>query len=78
MTAIIMPQFGETAGEDIKIVKWKKFIGDAVEAGDSLVEVETEKSTLEVEAADSGKLARIEKNDGEIAHPGEIIGYLEN
>jgi 2-oxoglutarate dehydrogenase E2 component (dihydrolipoamide succinyltransferase) len=78
MTAIVMPQFGETAGEEIKIVKWKKFIGDAVEAGAALVEVETEKSTLDVEAACSGKLAGIEKKAGEIAHPGEIIGYLEN
>ena len=78
MTAIVMPQFGETAGEEIKIVKWKKSLGDVVQAGDTLLEVETEKSTLEVEAVDSGRLAIIEKHDGEVARPGEVIGHLDN
>ena len=78
MAAIIMPQFGETAGEEIKIVKWKKFVGDAVKAGDALLEVDTEKSTLVVEAADTGRLAAILINAGDIAHAGDIIGYLED
>jgi pyruvate/2-oxoglutarate dehydrogenase complex dihydrolipoamide acyltransferase (E2) component len=78
MVAIVMPQFGETAGEEIKIVKWKKLVGDTVKVGDALVEVETEKSTLEVEAANFGRLAGIEKDAGDIAHPGEIIGFLDN
>jgi pyruvate/2-oxoglutarate dehydrogenase complex dihydrolipoamide acyltransferase (E2) component len=78
VAAIIMPQFGETAGEEIKIVKWKKSIGDAVKAGDALLEVDTEKSTLDVEAADTGRLTAILKNAGDIAHAGDIIGYLED
>lgn len=72
-----MPQFGETACEEIKIVKWKKSAGDVVNAGDALLEVDTEKSTLDVEAVTSGRLAAIEKKAGDIVHPGEIIGYLE-
>ncbi len=73
-----MPQFGETADEEIKIVRWIISVGDAVNAGEALLEVETEKSTLEVEAAFSGRLARIEKKTGDVARPGEILGYMDH
>jgi pyruvate/2-oxoglutarate dehydrogenase complex dihydrolipoamide acyltransferase (E2) component len=77
MSAILMPQFGETAGEEIKIVRWMKSVGDTVTAGEALIEVETEKSTLVLEAVDSGRLVRIEKKSGDSVRPGETVGYLE-
>jgi pyruvate/2-oxoglutarate dehydrogenase complex dihydrolipoamide acyltransferase (E2) component len=77
MIEIVMPQFGETAEEEISISKWLKEIGDPIEAGEVIFEVETDKATLSVEAADSGKLARIVKDAGEAVKPGTVIGYLE-
>jgi pyruvate/2-oxoglutarate dehydrogenase complex dihydrolipoamide acyltransferase (E2) component len=78
MIEIVMPQFGETVEEEITISKWLKSIGDRIEAGEIIFEVETDKATLSVEAADAGKLARIVKNAGEVVKPGTVIGYLED
>jgi pyruvate/2-oxoglutarate dehydrogenase complex dihydrolipoamide acyltransferase (E2) component len=78
MIEIVMPQFGETVEEEITISKWLKKIGDSIEAGEVLLEVETDKATLSVEAADTGKLLRIVKDAGEVVKPGNVIGYLEN
>lgn len=77
MIEIVMPQFGETVEEEISISKWLKEIGDSIEAGEVIFEVETDKAALSVEAADSGKLARIVKDAGEAVKPGTVIGYLE-
>jgi pyruvate/2-oxoglutarate dehydrogenase complex dihydrolipoamide acyltransferase (E2) component len=78
MTEIVMPQFGETVEEEITISRWLKSVGDRIEAGEVIYEVETDKATLSVEAADSGKLARIVKEAGEVVKPGTVIGYLES
>jgi pyruvate/2-oxoglutarate dehydrogenase complex dihydrolipoamide acyltransferase (E2) component len=78
MTEIVMPQFGETVEEEITISRWLKVVGDRIEAGEVIFEVETDKATLSVEAADEGKLSRIVKNAGEVVKPGTVIGYLES
>jgi pyruvate/2-oxoglutarate dehydrogenase complex dihydrolipoamide acyltransferase (E2) component len=78
MIEIVMPQFGETVEEEITIVRWLKNTGDLITAGDTLFEVETDKAVMPVEAADSGKLAQIVKEAGEVVKPGTVIGYLEN
>ena len=48
-----MPPLGQTSDE-LRIVAWRKDEGDAVDVGDPLLEVETDKATLEVEAAAGG------------------------
>jgi pyruvate/2-oxoglutarate dehydrogenase complex dihydrolipoamide acyltransferase (E2) component len=78
MIEIVMPQFGETVEEQITISKWLKSVGDQIKAGEVIFEVETDKATLSVEAADAGKLARIIKDAGEVVKPGTVIGYLES
>ncbi len=78
MIEIVMPQFGETVVEGITIIKWFKKIGDSIAAGEVLLEVETDKAILSVEAAYSGKLTQIVKNAGEVVKPGTVIGYLVN
>ena len=76
MKKIIMPQFGETSEESIKIVNWAKKTGEKVIKGEVLLEVETDKVTMDVEAADSGILVKIEKQEMEDVKPGDVIGYL--
>jgi pyruvate/2-oxoglutarate dehydrogenase complex dihydrolipoamide acyltransferase (E2) component len=77
MKEIVMPQFGETSEEEIRIVKWLKRRGDFVAAGEQLLEVETEKANLTIEAAYSGKISSIVKEAGEVVRPGEVIAYIE-
>jgi len=73
---INMPTLGSDIHEG-KIVKWVKQLGDTVERGDIVLEVESEKALLEVEALDSGTLIEIvHDRDVEIA-VGETVGYLD-
>ena len=55
---ILMPALSPTMTEG-KMAKWLKAEGDAVKPGDVLAEIETDKATMEVEAIDEGRLARI-------------------
>jgi pyruvate dehydrogenase E2 component (dihydrolipoamide acetyltransferase) len=55
---ILMPALSPTM-TDGKLAKWHKKEGDAVESGDVLAEIETDKATMEVEAVDEGILGRI-------------------
>jgi pyruvate dehydrogenase E1 component beta subunit len=62
-TQILMPALSPTMTEG-KLAKWLKGVGDEVKAGDVIAEIETDKATMEVEAVDEGKLARILINEG--------------
>jgi pyruvate dehydrogenase E2 component (dihydrolipoamide acetyltransferase) len=55
---ILMPALSPTM-TDGKLAKWHKKEGDAVESGDVLAEIETDKATMEVEAVDEGTLGKI-------------------
>ena len=57
-TEILMPALSPTMTEG-KLSRWLKKVGDDVRAGDVIAEIETDKATMEVEAVDEGRLARI-------------------
>lgn len=75
MKQIIMPKLGLTM-EEGTLIRWHKLEGEIVSKGELLFEVETEKSTNEVVAADSGVLGKILLTEGETANVLEVIGYL--
>ncbi len=58
MTQILMPALSPTM-EEGKLAKWHVKEGDAVKAGDILAEIETDKATMEFEAIDEGRIAKI-------------------
>src|ERR1700686_1266299 len=60
---IEMPKLSDTMTEGT-LVRWIKKVGDNVEVGDVLAEVETDKATMEMEAFDEGVLAEIYVQDG--------------
>src|SRR5580692_8615683 len=62
-TQILMPALSPTMTEG-KLARWLKNVGDDVRAGDVIAEIETDKATMEVEAVDEGKLARILVTEG--------------
>src|SRR6476659_2714918 len=62
-TPILMPALSPTM-EVGKLVKWHVKEGDEVRAGDVIAEIETDKATMEVEAVDEGKMARILVDEG--------------
>jgi len=73
---IVMPQMGQSVAEGT-IIAWKKKVGDVVQKDDLLMEIETDKTNVEVEAAATGKLVTCLKHDGDRAAAGEVIGHIE-
>jgi 2-oxoglutarate dehydrogenase E2 component (dihydrolipoamide succinyltransferase) len=73
---IVVPDVGESI-VDARVAKWLRKEGDAVAAGDPLVELETDKIDLEVGAPQSGVLRRIDRQDGEDVKVGEVLGVIE-
>jgi len=57
-TPILMPALSPTMTEG-KLSKWLKSEGDAIESGDVIAEIETDKATMEVEAVDEGRMGKI-------------------
>ena len=74
-TEIIMPKAGIDMTEG-QIIKWNKKEGDKVETGEILLEIMTDKTSMELEAEDSGYLIKIIKGDCETVPVTEVIGYI--
>lgn len=73
---ILMPEAGNSMEEGL-IVAWRVKPGDVIKPGDIVLEIETDKSTMEVEATDySGRLARIMVPEGEYAKVKTPIAYI--
>ena len=75
MTAIKVPPLGESIVE-ATVSRWLKKEGDAVAAGDTLVELETDKITVEVPALSAGVLAKRARNEGDVVKVDELLGEL--
>src|SRR5213593_4771056 len=73
---ILMPALSPTM-EKGNLAKWLKKEGDAVKPGDVIAEIETDKATMEVEAADEGVLAKIVVPEGTADVPvNQLIAVL--
>ncbi len=75
MADVIMPALG-MAQDTGKLLKWLKAPGDAVDVGDQLFEVETDKSVMEVEAQDAGFLTQVSASDGDDVPVGQVIAVI--
>jgi pyruvate dehydrogenase E2 component (dihydrolipoamide acetyltransferase) len=73
---IEMPKLSDTMTEGT-LIKWHKQVGDTVEIGDILAEVETDKATMEMEAFDDGVLTEILIQEGEKATIGSTLAVLD-
>lgn len=73
---IEMPKLSDTMTEGT-LIKWHKNVGDKVEIGDILAEVETDKATMEMEAFDEGTLTDILVQAGEKAVIGGTLAVLD-
>lgn len=72
---VIMPKLGQTV-EEAKVEKWHKTEGDAVTRGEIILEVTTDKATLEVESYYEGYLKKIIFGEGETVPVGTIIAFV--
>jgi pyruvate dehydrogenase E2 component (dihydrolipoamide acetyltransferase) len=74
-TPILMPQAGNTM-EEGRIVAWKVKVGDRITVGQVIAEIETDKATIEFEATDAGRIARIIAPEGSVIPVKQPIAYL--
>ncbi|MTB34752.1 dihydrolipoyl dehydrogenase [Streptococcus uberis] len=72
---IIMPKLGVDMQEG-EIIEWKKQVGDTVNEGDVLLEINSDKTNMEIEAEDSGVLLKIVRQEGDVVPVTEVIGYI--
>jgi pyruvate dehydrogenase E2 component (dihydrolipoamide acetyltransferase) len=72
---VVMPALG-MAQETGRLVRWLRREGERVEKGEPLMEVETDKAVVEVEAPGSGVLAGVRVHEGESVPVGSVIAYL--
>jgi pyruvate dehydrogenase E2 component (dihydrolipoamide acetyltransferase) len=72
---VIMPLLGETMEKGV-IVTWRKNVGDKVEKGETLLEVESDKATLEVESFFTGYLRKIIHAEEAEVNVGEAIAIM--
>eukprot|EP00697_Spironema_sp_BW2_P002329 gnl/Spiro4/13125_TR6961_c0_g1_i1.p2 gnl/Spiro4/13125_TR6961_c0_g1~~gnl/Spiro4/13125_TR6961_c0_g1_i1.p2 ORF type:complete len:381 (-),score=-32.56 gnl/Spiro4/13125_TR6961_c0_g1_i1:498-1640(-) len=73
---IIVPALGESVSE-ATIAKWHKKPGDFVQVDELVLELETEKVTLEVNASVSGVMEKIAKETGSNVVVGEVVGFIK-
>jgi 2-oxoglutarate dehydrogenase E2 component (dihydrolipoamide succinyltransferase) len=71
-----VPKLGESVVE-ATVGAWLKHEGDAVEAGEALVQLETEKVNVDVAADQAGLLGKIARQEGETVHPGDVLGTID-
>ena len=76
MIDIKVPQLAESVAE-ATLLAWQKQAGDSVSRGDNLIDIETDKVTLEVTAPDDGVLQEIIKEEGAQVGSDEVIARLD-
>src|SRR5574341_1868030 len=74
-TSVIMPAL-EMAQESGVLVSWLKHDGETVTKGEPLMEIETDKVTVEIEAPASGTLGGILAHEGEVVPVGQTIAWI--
>jgi pyruvate/2-oxoglutarate dehydrogenase complex dihydrolipoamide acyltransferase (E2) component len=74
---VTMPNLGYDM-EEGKIAAWLKAVGDPVKRGEAIAEIETDKTTVEMEAMSAGTLAEILHEEGATVAVGDVIAVLES
>ncbi|WP_417876809.1 pyruvate dehydrogenase complex dihydrolipoamide acetyltransferase [Winogradskyella sediminis] len=75
VTVVTMPRLSDTM-EEGTVASWLKNVGDEVEEGDILAEIETDKATMEFESFQSGNLLYIGLNEGESAKVDSLLAII--
>lgn len=72
-----VPELGESV-QQVQIAKWKRQQGDHVQRDEELVELDTDKATMQLAAPATGVIAKILKSPGDTATIGEVIALIDD
>ncbi len=77
-TDVIVPRLGSSDdGDEVRILRWIKRAGAAVRKGEALLEVETDKVNVEIEAPADGTLAEVSAQEGDFVKFGAAVAAIE-
>ena len=75
---VIIPRLGSSdESDEVRVLRWLKEQGDEVHKGEAIVEVETDKVNVEVEAAEDGVLSEIYAQEGEFIKFGTVVAAID-
>jgi len=75
---VVIPRLGSSdESDEVKILRWLKKKGEMVKKGEPLLEVETDKVNVEIEAPDSGCLREIRAKEGQVARFNSVVAIIE-
>ncbi len=75
---VIIPRLGSSdESDEVRILRWIKCQGESVKKGDALLEVETDKVNVEVEAPEDGMLNQVSANEGDFVKFGAVVAVIE-
>jgi 2-oxoglutarate dehydrogenase E2 component (dihydrolipoamide succinyltransferase) len=76
-TIHILAPSEETEGTRSRVLRWLKCVGEPVAGNEPLLEIETDKVTVEIPAPAAGTLSRVLRGEGEEVEPGELLGLMD-
>ena len=75
---VIIPRLGSSdESDEVRILRWLKETGARVKKGEGLLEVETDKVNVEIEAPDDGRLMEIKAQVGEMVKFSAVVAIIE-
>ncbi len=77
MKDVVVPQWGLTTDE-ATLLSWLKGVGDTVDAGEPLAELETDKTNAELESPFAGTLTEILVDEGANVIPGQVVARISD
>jgi pyruvate/2-oxoglutarate dehydrogenase complex dihydrolipoamide acyltransferase (E2) component len=75
---VIIPRLGSSDESDsVKVLRWLKVTGEFVNKGEPLLEVETDKVNVEIEAPESGRLSEVHAVEGSVIRFNSVVAIIE-
>jgi len=75
---VIIPRLGSSdESDEVRILRWLKTQGERVRKGDALLEVETDKVNVEIEAPDEDVLNVINVQEGDFVKFGSVVAFID-
>ena len=75
---VMIPRLGSSdESDEVRILRWIKNKGEKVQKGEALLEVETDKVNVEIEAPDDGLLCEINAQEGEFVKFGAVVAMID-
>ncbi len=75
---VVIPRLGSSdESDEVRVLRWIKNQDDKVRKGEALLEVETDKVNVEIEAPDNGELLEISAREGDFIKFGAVVAVID-